>query len=106
MEFDGKNWISMTWERTSVHYMSNEPVQPYFVQSTFQEKISCNILDCAYDSDAKTGRVFLISEDDEDDEEEDEGPWSHEYIYKSKTPVMNTPYNGSLSTVRLRFSGR
>ena len=105
MDFDGKVWVSMTWERAHVRYISSEPAHPYLIHSSFEEKKSYDVFDCAYNSKEKTGRVFLISEPDEDDE--DEGPWSHEYIYKGdESPEMDMPCNGSLSTVRLRFSGR
>lgn len=104
MEFDGKIWVSMTWERKHVHYMSSEPVLPSLLRVSLEETVIYDIFDFAYNSAAKTGRVFLMSEPDEDDD--DEGPWSHEYVCKGEAPVMDTPYNGSLSTVRLRFTGR
>jgi hypothetical protein len=103
MELYGKIWVSMTWEKAHVRYISSEPAHPCLLRGSFQQKNSYDVFDCAYNSKEKTGRVFLLSEPDEDDE--DEGPWYHEYIYKGEAPITNMPCNGSLYTVRLRFSG-
>jgi hypothetical protein len=103
MEFDGKIWVSMTWEKAYVRYIGYEHEHPCLLRALFQQKKSLDVFDCAYNSKEKTGRVLLLSEPDEDDE--DEGPWYHEYIYKGEASVTDMPYNGSLSTVRLRFSG-